>query len=99
MRSNKGAERKRSGAKTNENKGIHREQHAQTPNPLTANAQKGGAATAHAALAHALMAMHELIAARFPVKAHAQAAQHDHANHAQNRRERILRAICHKHHI
>ncbi len=42
------------------------------PIPLAANAQKGGAATAHAApRRHALMAMHELIAARFPVKAHA----------------------------
>ena len=31
----------------NENEGIHREQHAQTPNPPAANVQKGGAATAH----------------------------------------------------
>ncbi len=64
------------------------------PIPLAANAQKGGAATARSPRT-CLMAMHELIAARFPVKAHAQAAQHDHANHAmQNRRERVLRAIC-----
>ena len=33
-----------------ENKGIHRGQHAQTPNPLAANAQKGGAVTVHRGL-------------------------------------------------
>ena len=66
---------------------------------LWQQAPRRRSAIVHCGPVRALMTMHELIAARFPIEPHAQAAQHDHANHAQNRRDRILRAICHKHHV
>lgn len=80
------------------NRGIRLKNGSQMLNPLAASAQMADAIV-HCGPVRALMTMHELIAARFPIEPHAQAAQHDHANHAQNRRERILRAICHKHHV